>query len=196
MSVNAQDKSNGYDAISADFIAVRSNNGQTLIQSWAERLPKGGSVLDVGAGSGKPLTEILIKAGFQVCALDASPKMVAAFKRNFPHIKISCEAAENSQFFNQSYDGILAVGLIFLLTESAQRQFITQIRTALKPNGRLLFSAPKEQGTWNDVLTGRPSLSLGETIYKQIMVQSGFKHVAQHVDEGGANYYEAIYIKP
>ena len=37
-------------------------------------------VLDVGAGSGEPLTAELIKAGFDVSAIDASPKMVAAFR--------------------------------------------------------------------------------------------------------------------
>ena len=119
-------------------------------------LPKGGHVIDIGAGSGKPLTQALIKVGLNVCALDASLNMVVAFKRNFPDIKIACEAAENSRFFDQTYDGILAVGLIFLLAEPVQRKLISHMAAALKPHGRLLFSAPIEVGTWGDVLNWRP----------------------------------------
>ena len=191
MGMRSQDMSNGYDANSADFIAVRSNAGEALIQSWALTLPKGGHVIDIGAGSGKPLTQVLIKVGLNVCALDASPNMVAAFKHNFPDIKITCEVAENSRFFDQTYDGILAVGLVFLLAEPVQRKLISHMAAALKPHGRLLFSAPTEVGTWDDVLTGVPSLSLGEAAYKQIIADNGLHMIGQYRDEGGSHYYEA-----
>ena len=107
----ARDLSNGYDAVSEAFIRVRSSTtGVAVLRKWMMTLPRAGSVLDVGAGSGEPLTAELIKAGFDVSAIDASPKMVAALQRRFPNIEVACEAAEDSCFFNRSFDGVLAVG--------------------------------------------------------------------------------------
>ena len=188
----SEDLSNGYEAVAEDFIRVRSQvTGLATVQNWMAHLPKGGTVLDVGAGPGEPLTVALIDGGFNVCAIDASPKMVAAFKRRFPDIEVACEAVEDSSFFNRSFDGVLAVGLIFLLPAEKQGPLISHMASVLKPGGRMLFSAPRQIGGWEDVLTGQPSYSLGERAYKDIAASAGLDIVGEHVDEGESYYYEA-----
>lgn len=93
----SEDPSNGYDAIAEEFMAVRSENGRAIVQKWAASLPRNGAVVDVGAGSGEPLTAILIDAGLKVSAIDASATMVAAFRQCFPGVEIVCEPAEHSR---------------------------------------------------------------------------------------------------
>ena len=165
--------------------------GVEIIQSWANFFSPGAKVLDLGAGSGLPLTQILVDRGLLVSAIDASPKMVTAFRGNFPHIEIACEAAENSSFFDRKFDGTLSVGLIFLLSPDTQRQLLPRIARALKPSGRLLFSAPKETGSWQDLLTKCESYSLGETEYHHLLFASGLEITGSYVDEGGSHYYGA-----
>jgi len=109
--------------------------------------------------------------------------------QNFPDIEIACEAAEKSAFFDRQFDGILSVGLIFLLSPDTQRQLLPRIAEALKPNGQLLFSAPKETGSWQDILTKRESYSLGEREYHQLLSVSDLKISGSYVDEGGSHYY-------
>lgn len=117
--------------------------------------------------------------------------MVAAFKRRFPGVEIACEPAERSRFFERAFDGALAIGLVFLLPADSQRDVIRRMAAALKPGGGLLFSAPREIGVWDDLLTGRRSLSLGAEEYRRIAAGAGLQMVGEHVDEGENHYYEA-----
>lgn len=189
------DSSNGYNDIADTFIQVRSaTSGVSTVRSWADRFQVGDAVLDIGSGSGLPLTKILIELGLKVSAIDASPKMVAAFRENFSHTEIICEAVEESSFFQRKFHGILSVGLVFLLPPEVQRQLIPRLADALRPGGHLLFSAPKETGRWDDVLTNRQSHSLGEDAYIHLLENSGLVVSEGYIDEGGSHYYAATKI--
>ncbi|MEL7129071.1 MAG: class I SAM-dependent methyltransferase [Pseudomonadota bacterium] len=190
--VASEDPSNGYEAIAERFMSVRSTSGQAVVRAWAMGLDPGSTIVDVGAGSGKPLTSVLIDLGLNVSAIDAAPSMVAAFKRHFPDVEVSCEQAERSAFFGRTFDAILAVGLVFLLTEQAQRKLFRRMAKAMKPGGRILFSAPQEAGSWEDVLTGRLSHSLGIDVYRNLLAEHGLVLSGGHVDAGGSYYYAAI----
>lgn len=187
----SQDGSNGYDAVADDFMRLRSSSGLATVRAWATALPRGGSIIDVGAGSGEPLTAALVDDGFDVCAVEASPKMVAAFQRRLPTVEIACEPAECSRFFERTFDGAIAIGLLFLLPEDRQRSLLRKIAGALKPRGSLLFSAPRQACSWIDRLTGRESASLGAEEYRRLLAGSGLRVTREHLDEGESYYYEA-----
>jgi 2-polyprenyl-3-methyl-5-hydroxy-6-metoxy-1,4-benzoquinol methylase len=155
-------------------------------------LPEAGSVLDIGCGHGEPVTRVLTQEGLNVFALDASPRMVAAFEKRFPSVPVACEPAEESAFFGRSFDGVVAVGLLFLLDEKAQAGLIGKMAGTLKPGGSLLFSAPCETGTWDDLQTGRRSISLGEEAYRRLIYQAGLELSGMPRDNGGNQYWEAI----
>ena len=186
-----EDRSNGWEAVAEEFMRLRSTTGLATVRKWAASLPRGGSVLDVGTGSGEPLTAALIEEGLDASAVDASPTMVAAFRRRFPGVEVACEPAERSRFFDRTFDGALAIGLVFLLPAKSQREVIRRMAAALKPGGRLLFSAPRQVCVWDDLLTGQPSSSLGADEYRRIIAGSGLHLIGEHVDEGETHYYEA-----
>ena len=54
-----------------------------------------------------PITEVLVAAGLQVHGVDAAPSFVRAFRRNLPNTPIACEAVQDSQFFDRTFDGVL-----------------------------------------------------------------------------------------
>ncbi len=186
------DLSNGYEAVAAEFMKLRSGTGADVVETWAASLPRGAKVLDIGAGYGHPITPALLRAGVTLSAIDASPKMVAAFKQNFPNVRVACEAAEQSDFFGETFDAILSIGLMFLLPETTQLKLIPRIAKALKPKGRFLFSAPKQKCDWVDVLTGQTSWSLGADRYAAILNSCGLTVTATHTDAGGSHYYAAV----
>lgn len=187
----SEDASYGWEAVAEEFLKLRSRAGLEIVREWSASLPRGGSVLDVGAGYGEPLTAVLIEDGFDVYAIDASPTLVAAFERRFPDVEIACEPAERSAFFDRTFDGALAVGLVFLLPADGQRDLIRRMAGALNPGGRLLFSAPRRVCAWDDRLTGQPPSSLGAAAYQRIIADCGLQFAGEHVDEGGNCYYEA-----
>ncbi len=106
-------------------------------------------------------------------------------------MQVVCEAVEASDFFGRTYDGMVAIGLIFLLQPDVQRVVIRRVASALKPGGRLLFTAPTETGTWVDVMTSRQSASLGDEAYRRALADAGLVVIAEYVDEGESHYYEA-----
>ena len=185
------DPSCGYDAVAEAFAAARSDAGVAVVRAWAARLPRGGAVLDVGAGTGAPLTVALLSAGLDVAAIDPAPAMATRFRAQLPGIPIACERAQDSAFFARRFDGVLMVGVVFLLGEEAQAPLLACLARALRPGGALLFSAPREVGGWTDALTGLPSVSLGHAGYTAALRAAGLTLAATHTDEGGNHYYEA-----
>jgi SAM-dependent methyltransferase len=192
MRQTMQDLSNGYDEESEGFIAARSPIiGVSIVRAWAQSLPAGARVLDLGCGDGNPITRTLIHEGLKVYAVDASPKMVAAFRRNFPDTPVVCEAAEHLHGLDQRFDAAIAWGLIFLLKPETQKTVIHNIGNALNRGGRFLFTAPKEAVTWADIRTGRKSESLGASKYQSLLSSANLSLIAEDDDEGSNHYFEA-----
>lgn len=187
------DPSEGWDALAQRFMQMRSGVGAGLVRNWAiAQLSAGSAIVDVGCGSGVPIAEALMEAGFAVSGIDASPRLVAAFHARFPDAPVACEAAQLSAFFDRTFDAAVCVGLIFLLSEADQAALIGRVAQALKPGGRFLFTAPLQVCEWRDNLTGRLSRALGQAAYTALLEACGLSLVASHHDEGGNHYYEAI----
>jgi 2-polyprenyl-3-methyl-5-hydroxy-6-metoxy-1,4-benzoquinol methylase len=186
------DHSAGWEAVSDQFMAIRSQIGAALVRSWAkDRLPRSAAILDVGCGSGVPIAHSLVNDGFSVWGVDASPSLISAYRRNFPDMPAVCERAQDSSFFDRNFVGVVSIGLIFLLGEEDQRSLLTSVANVLEPGGRFLFSAPREVCRWNDALTGRASMSLGADAYAAHLTGVGLRLDDCRSDEGGNNYYEA-----
>lgn len=186
------DPSHGWDAVAEAFIGARSDVGADVVRRWAGLLPPGGTVVDIGCGFGEPVTRTLIEAGLAVSGVDASPTLVAEYRRRFPGCPVACEAAETSDLFGRSFDGAVAVGLMFLLPDEAQHRLIARVAGALAPGGRFLFSAPRQVCEWDDRLTGRASRSLGQQAYRQALEAAGLILAHQRTDPGGNHYFDAV----
>jgi SAM-dependent methyltransferase len=192
----APDDANGYEAVANVYIAGRGTRarvgdsvGAAVVKAWAAAFPPGATVLDLGAGPGEPSTRILQEAGLTTYAVDASPTMVAAFRERFPGVPIELNTVEASAFFDRTFDGVLAWGLLFLLDPAAQARVIEKVARALEPRGRFLFTAPREPAEWLDGMTGRRSQSLGARTYERLLRDAGLTWVADAQDEGENYYY-------
>ncbi|QNA83350.1 class I SAM-dependent methyltransferase [Sphingomonas sp. So64.6b] len=186
------DPSAGWEAIATKFAAIRSDVGTDVVKLWLKQLRPAGTVVDIGCGTGMPISKTLIDEGFEVYGIDPSPTLMAVFRRHFPGAKTVCEAAEVSRFFDRRFDGAVAIGLMFLLPEDSQRAVIEHVGQAIHPGGHFLFSAPRQMCQWNDTLTGRPSLSLGEERYQQLLASAGCRVVDSYVDKGSNYYFHAV----
>ena len=190
------DESNGYEAIAEIYIRVRGRAvngiGASTARAWASTFSTGSVVLDLGCGTGIPVTKILLEAGLKAYAVDASPKMVEEAKQNFPNLPVACESVERSTFFNRTFDGIIAVGLMFLLPADSQRTLISKMAAALDPGGKLLFTAPLSIHQWKDVMTEQLSWSLGAERYRELIAASALSLGEEYDDEGGNHYFSGI----
>jgi cyclopropane fatty-acyl-phospholipid synthase-like methyltransferase len=192
----SEDGSNGYEGIASIYVAGRGTRplvgdaiGAATVRAWAQAFPPGATVLDLGSGPGEPSTRILQEAGLTTYAIDASPTMVAAFRERFPGVPIEQNTVEASTFFDRTFDGVLAWGILFLLTPVAQALVMEKVARALEPQGRFLFTAPRQPLEWLDAMTEHRSQSLGEHTYARLLRDAGLTWVADAQDEGENHYY-------
>jgi len=188
---------NGYERVAAEFLAGRGSSasggiGVRQVRAWARSLPPHAAVLDLGCGSGFPVTKVLVDEGLTVYGVDASPTLVAAFRRHLPGVAVACESVEESVFFHRSFEAVLSWGLWFLLPAAAQLDLPRRLATVLQPGGRLLFTAPPRPITWLDAMTGEESRSLGAETYRRILSAVGLSVLSQYEDEGENHYYDAV----
>ncbi|MGI8884413.1 MAG: class I SAM-dependent DNA methyltransferase [Pyrinomonadaceae bacterium] len=186
------DLSNGYDDEAESFIANRSSIiGVSIVRSWAQSFLTGTWILEIGCGDGIPITQTLIDEGLNVYAVDASPKMVSAFRKNFPDTPVICELAEQLHNIDRRFDAAIAWGLMFLLTPAMQKTVIQNVANVLNQGGRFLFTSPSEAVTWTDIRTGRESMSLGAFEYRSLLSSAGLPLITEYDNEGANHYYEA-----
>ena len=186
------DKSNGYDEIAERFIAARNpSTGVAIVREWNQALPENASVLDLGCGHGEPVARILMERGCRVFGVDASLRLLEEFRRRFPRAMVEHAAVEESEFFERTFDGIIAWGLMFLLSAETQAVVIQKAARALQLGGRFLFTAPREAVRWKDAITGGESISLGREEYRRILADAGLRLDGERNDEGGNHYYFA-----
>jgi len=190
------DLSNGYEGVAAEFLARRGSGHSTgvgvhEVRQWARTFPSGAAVIDLGCGPGFPITEVLVSEGLNVFAVDAAPSFVEVFRRNLPKTPVVCEAVQDSPFFGRTFQGVLAWGLIFLLSPEDQRRLIQRIADILVPGGRLLFTSPAEPLVWNDAMTGLESRSLGAGEYRRQLSAVGLSVESEYEDVGQNHYFNA-----
>lgn len=191
------DRSNGYEGVSAEFLARRGSGrsagvGVNEVRKWARTLPHGAAVIDLGCGPGFPITEVLVAEGLSVFGVDAAPSFVEAFRRNLPDTPVACEAVQDSRFFDRTFDAVLAWGLMFLLSWEDQRRLIARIADIVVPGGRVLFTSPAKSLVWNDAMTGLESRSLGAEEYRKLLSAAGLHVSSEYEDEGQNHYFDAL----
>ena len=186
------DGANGYEEYAEIFMRARDLKiGQSVMRRWASQLAPGSEVLELGCGHGV-VSQVLLEAGVKLSVVDASPTLLREFHRRFPDVEVECSTAQKSELLRRKYEGVVAWGLIFLLAETDQRSVLRRAADALRPHGRLVFTAPNEALAWKDSITEMPSLSLGATVYEALLRDLGLDVSSGVIDEGSNCYYEAI----
>ena len=161
------------------------------MRDWAGQFARGAEILELGCGHGV-ISEVLIQTGLALFAVDASPTLLAAFSKRFPDVRTENAAAQDSNFFSRTFDGIVAWGLMFLLEKPVQERLIARVGDALNPGGKFVFTAPYDSVEWVDGITGKPSWGLGTDTYKQLLNEAGLKVLPGQMDAGDNYYFHAV----
>ena len=90
-------------------------------------LPSNASVLDVGCGTGLPLTRVLIDHGCQVVGVDSSPNMLQHFARNLPEVPTICAPIQDCELDGRTFDAAHMWGVMFFLALLEQVKAIAKV---------------------------------------------------------------------
>ena len=168
--------------------------GRNLFErGWLDRftalLPPGGSVLDIGCGSGEPIARHLIDQKFAVTGVDSAPAMIELCRSRLPS-GAWLVADMRELALGRRFDGLLAWDSFFHLRPEHQRAMFPVFAAHAAPNAALMFTSGPSFGEAIGTFEGEPLYhgSLDPTEYRALLDAQGFDvvaHVAEDATCGG-----------
>lgn len=182
--------------------AYDQDRGKSLHErTWLDRflgwVPPGGSVLDVGCGSGEPIARYLIELGFDVTGVDAAPSMIELCRERFPASEWLVADMRSLKLVRR-FNGILAWDSLFHLGKDAQRTMFPRLASHARRGAPLMFTSGPVEGETIGCYRGEPlyHASLGPVEYERLMNAAGFVVRAYKADDaqcGGRTVWLATY---
>lgn len=129
----------GYDRCAARYDAARVREREPTLGGLLERLPPNAEVLDVGCGSGAPVTVALARVA-RVTGVDVSAKQIARARARVPQGRFIVGDVMAQTFAPGCFDAIVSLYAIFHLPREEHRALLERLAHWLRPGGHLLLS--------------------------------------------------------
>jgi SAM-dependent methyltransferase len=136
----------GFYAGEAGIYAGRARQvGEARLRRFAERLPAGGQVLELGCGGGQD-SEALLALGLDVTPTDGSPELAAQAQKRLGR-PVSVLLFEDLAV-ETAFDGVWANACLLHVPRPALRGILTRVHRALRPGGAFYasFKAGEAEG--------------------------------------------------
>lgn len=160
-----------YNKYAREYVGSTVNlNMDDLYHPFLEGLPKGGSILDLGCGSGRD-TKAFLELGYHVTAIDASSQMVTA-TTHLTGLPVQQMQFQEIDFY-ETVDGIWACASLLHVPMKELGDVVVRLLAALRPNGILYASFKEGSGERMDgdrLFVDLTEMSLGELLKKQSCV--------------------------
>jgi trans-aconitate methyltransferase len=188
MSTGAERITDTYERHADVWGRERSQEISSYERGWLDQfcalVPQGGSVLDMGCGSGEPIAKYLHERGSAVTGLDSSAAMVAMFQARLPGQQ-ALVSDMRTLSLEQDFHGILAWDSFFHLNHEDQRRMFPIFRAHSAPRAALIFTSGTEHGEAIGSFAGQPlyHASLDSAEYRKLLDDHGFAVVANVSDD-------------
>ena len=154
-----------YDGNAKKFIADTANiEFGALQKTFADMLPEGGRILDLGCGSGRDSLAFL-RAGFEVDAVDGSEQMVKAAS-GLTGLPVA-HALFSDYEPKGPYDGIWACSSLLHVPASGLADIISKYARVLAPGGTFYLSF--KLGTHDGMRNGRWFTDMTEQSFRRLI---------------------------
>lgn len=156
-------------------------------RAWLDRfllhVRAGGTILDLGCGSGEPIARYFIENGYRVVGIDSSPSLIEMCRARFPASEWIVADMRRLDL-DRRFDGILAWDSFFHLGMDEQRALFPRFALYSLPGAPLLFTSGPVEGEAIGTYRGEPlyHASLGPAEYEHLLVANGYL-VRAHVPE-------------
>ncbi len=127
----------GYDSCAAAYEESRNTEPGLEVGALVGQMGRIGNVLDIGCGTGVPVSRSLAQA-FIVTGVDISSEMVRRARRNVPKGRFICADIMSVSLAPSSFDAVVAFYSIFHLPREQHSDLFRRVHRWLKPGGYFL----------------------------------------------------------
>jgi len=133
---------NPYDRIAARFADARKPwLEQRYLPRLIEGVERGGRVLDLGCGTGRPIAEQVARARLRVIGVDSSLEMLHLARANVPGALLVLGDMTEVEFADGSFAAVLAWDSLFHVDRRHHQDMYAKFARWLRPRGRVLFTS-------------------------------------------------------
>jgi len=165
-----------------------NRTGRLMEAAWLDRfmsvMPPHPAILDIGCGSGEPMSRYLAEQGCDVTGVDSAPEMIALCESQFPQ-QTWRVADMRSLSLGVTFDGVLAWDSFFHLCHGDQRCMFPVFRAHASPHAALMFTTGPTPGEAIGTFESEPlyHASLDASEYRALLDENGFAIIAQVVED-------------
>ena len=151
---------------------------KTCIDRFLETLPVGGSILDLGCGSGEPIAAYLIARGFNLTGIDYAPAMIELARSRFSDHQWHVQDMRRVQLTGL-YNGVLSWNGFFHLNKDEQRSALPKLCERVARDGSIMLTVGPKESEVTGTVAGQTvyHASLGEAEYRALLTKSGFAQI-------------------
>lgn len=169
-----------YERTAPAWLAAR---GTDLIETeWLDlftrRLPRDGTILDLGCGGGAPIGAELLRRGFAVTGVDSAVSLIRHARATLPD---GTWLVGDMRRFEppDRFDGIIAWHSFFHLGSDDQRAMIPRFASLVRPGGSIMFTSGLQAGEAWGKWQGEPLFhaSLAPEEYRDLLGATGFEAI-------------------
>ena len=170
-------------------------------RAWLDRflshVRAGGTILDLGCGSGKPIGRYLIENGYRVVGVDSSPSLIEMCRARFRDSEWIVADMRDLDL-GRRFDGIIAWDSFFHLGMDDQRAQLARFARHSQSGAPLMFTSGPAEGEAIGSYRGEPlyHASLGPVEYERLLATHRYAvqaHVAEDPSCGGHTVWLATY---
>ena len=175
----------------------RSLQERVWLDRFLTHVRPGGTVLDVGCGTGEPIARYLIDRGVRITGIDASQAMIDQCRTRFPDSEwLVMDMRELG--LGRRFDGIIAWDSFFHLGKDDQRDMFARFAAHANAGAPLMFTSGSEEGVAIGSYHGEPLFhaSLDPNEYERHLAANGFiveSYVADDAACGHHTVWLAVY---
>ena len=132
-----------YDNLAEEYeqkALVTLSSFSNIVNFFSPNVTSGKDVLDIGCGVGME-TKLLCDKGFNVIAIDLSPKMVEHTKKRNPEAKV-IQGDFLQYSFDRKFDGIFSIAFIHLFPKKDAIKVFEKMFFLLKKDGAMYLTTP------------------------------------------------------
>lgn len=176
------------------WVRKREFRANLFEKPWLDRFralfPLAAPILDLGCGSGVPISHYFIANHHEVTGVDSSPALIEVCKGRFP-AQEWIVADMRKLALDRRFSGIIAWDSFFHLCPDDQRRMFPVFGQHAAPNAALMFTSGPAHGEAIGTFEGEPlyHASLDPAEYRSLLGENGFRVASHMVEDPGCGHH-------